>query len=74
MNESAEHEIVLDGKYVGAVNAGGSHWRLRLILKPAIIQDCARRGNAGLPVRYASSRLPALGLGNARNLGSTQNP
>ncbi|MDC6380734.1 hypothetical protein BW687_011165 [Pseudomonas graminis] len=48
MDKSAEHDIVLDSEYVGAMEAGGSHWRLRLILKKGIIQDCVRRGNAGL--------------------------
>jgi hypothetical protein len=45
VHESTEHRIVLDGEYAGALNAGGIHWRLRVILKPAIIQDCVRLGN-----------------------------
>ncbi|PHX44172.1 hypothetical protein AO263_30510 [Pseudomonas sp. NZIPFR-PS5] len=66
MNERTEHDIVLDGEYVGAVNAGGSHWRLRLILKQRIIQDCAPWGNAGLPaMRLQSEHRASVGMEEA---------
>jgi NH3-dependent NAD+ synthetase len=45
VNECAKHGIVFNGEYARAVNAGGIHWRLRLILKAAIIRDCATAGN-----------------------------
>jgi hypothetical protein len=33
-----EHGIVLDGEYAGAVNDGGIHWRLRLILRTRLFK------------------------------------
>ncbi|MFJ5296900.1 hypothetical protein ACIQAL_10275 [Pseudomonas sp. NPDC088368] len=45
MDERAEHGIIFNGEYARAVDAGGIHWRLRLILKAAIIGDCALVGN-----------------------------
>jgi len=60
MDKRTQHGIVLDREYAWTVDDGGIHWRLRLILKAAIIQDCRLGGNDDDPTEVQVSSLTAI--------------